>query len=672
MRTAEAYSAELTEMLCVRPELWGFLRHEVLDGFWFGDVYDETDRYVSPEFWQMLGYGPAETADEGVSVESVIFSEDLELARQNLHRHATHPEHPFDVTLRYRHITGETVWARCNGMVVQDPEVDGKPRLFAVHRDVSPLRGRRVSNSNRFLSLIMNATQSAIVGLSASGDVLAINAFGRHVLGGYFGPVPFAWPEKITFVDGTDMSPMEASRSPVNRALSGATIRGELAAMTRRKGEVRYVKVSSAPVKAPYTPLSAVLIMDDVTEQEKQRQQMERSSRLDALGQLTGGIAHDFNNLLATIQYAVELAKEEDDPTQRANYLGTVQSSVARGAEMTRRLLTFAKRQIGIEKPQDVRSIFAEFQQMAVPLIEADIALRFSPMEEPTWVFCDGGQLENALLNLVLNSRDAIRSTGQGRQIHIAARLVGDPYADEASHRLDLPAHIALAMEPAERLHAGQTDDMGYVEFSVTDDGPGMPIEVQRRAVDPFFSTKSASTGTGLGLSMVYGFLQQAGGEMTLYSAPGKGTSVRMLMPRVAGPDAKTGVDIDPISAQGAGERVLIVEDEAHLLDLMQDLVSSMGYAVDTAPSGLMALKRIGSGERVDLLLTDVVMPGGVGGFELARRVRAEYPELPILYMSGYTGFSKTEMGDVVAPILPKPCPPGRLAIELRRALQGG
>ncbi len=672
MSLSKRLKSELTQLFSQRPELWGFMQYEVLDGLWFGDVYDEEARYISPEFWRMLGHEEPTDAEAPALLRDLVFPEDMELARQNLHRHATHPENPFEITLRYRHITGETVWARCNGLVVRDD--DGAARLFAVHRDVTPQRGRRVSNSNRFLSLIMNATQSAIVGLSASGEVLAINAFGRHVLGGKQGPVPFAWPQDISFVDGVGMAPLEEAKNPIRRALDGSTIRGELAVMTRRSGEVRYVRVACAPVKAPYTPLKTVLILDDVTEQEKQRQQIERSARLDALGQLTGGIAHDFNNLLATIQYAAELAKDAPDIKSRYAYLGTVQSTLARGAEMTRRLLAFARHQPGIEKPEPVHALLGEFQQMAVPLIEADIDLRFAHDDDPAWVHCDGSQLENALLNLVLNSRDAIHEKATGGVIEVSVRAVSDPNADKGAQEQDLPGHTALALSQPQGFNASSTDwgANGFVEFAVTDNGPGMSKEIQCRAVDPFFSTKDASSGTGLGLSMVYGFMQQAGGEMTLHSAPGRGTSVRLLLPRVPAPYEDVPPDDDPLARQGEGQRILIVEDERHLLELMQELIASMGYEVITAPSGRDALQILKEVAPVELVLTDVVMPGGVGGFELARQLREMRPDLPVLYMSGYTGFSNTEMGDVVAPILPKPCPPGRLALELKRALQKG
>jgi len=234
-----------------------------------------------------------------------------------------------------------------------------------------------------------------------------------------------------------------------------------------------------------------------------------------------------------------------------------------------------------------------------------------------------------------------------------------------------LPADIdALSKEDAVHSSEGrmsqQRDDKTradghahrYIEISVSDDGPGMSKAVVSRALDPFFTTKGTNSGTGLGLSMVYGFVQQSEGEIRIYTEEGEGTTVKLFLPRgnkdsgLEGPMA-----LAPL-IEGKGETIFIVEDEQYLLEQLDELLRELGYKTIVAPSGRDAIAMIEDGVRPDLILTDVVMPGGVGGFELARLARLIIPDIPIIYMSGYTGFTDEEMGEVVAPLLPKPSSP--------------
>ena len=208
-----------------------------------------------------------------------------------------------------------------------------------------------------------------------------------------------------------------------------------------------------------------------------------------------------------------------------------------------------------------------------------------------------------------------------------------------------------------------------FIDFSVSDNGPGMAEEVRRRAADPFFTTKGLSAGTGLGLSMVYGFVENAGGELRIYSEIGHGSTVRLLLPRGTDGGLREGAQDRPERSRGQGQRILIVEDEPELLELVSAMVEGLGYAIGTALSGEDAMALMRQGQEYDLLLTDIVMPGGIGGFELARQVRQLHPGIPIVYMSGYTGVRAEDMGGAVAPILQKPCPPSDLALALSGAL---
>ena len=294
-------------------------------------------------------------------------------------------------------------------------------------------------------------------------------------------------------------------------------------------------------------------------------------------------------------------------------------------------------------------------------------------MEEPgLHVFCDDGQLENALLNLVLNSRDAITRSGIGNKIMIEARAVRDTADDSARiAATDLNAFRAKGLREHKQEDRNRMDNHSYryVEIAVTDNGPGMSEEIKRRAVDPFFTTKSQHSGTGLGLSMVYGFVQQSDGELRLYSEEGQGTAIRMMLPRgTAEGEREDPVEREP-AIRGDGETILVVEDEVSLLRLMTQALEGIGYKTKRATNGQDALRMVENGLEFDLLLTDIVMPGGINGFTLAEQVTKLKPKTRVMYMSGYTGYRDTEMGSIIAPILPKPCRELELSRKLRAQL---
>ncbi len=523
------------------------------------------------------------------------------------------------------------------------------------------------------LSAVLDAANSGIFGLSLDGRIVFANAGARHMLGGLNIDLPADWPENIRFLQSEDMQPLESSEDPVNRALAGQTIKGETSIMSRRgSSDPRYTRISSAPLSQDVSPdIGTVMIIDDVSEQEKNRQQVERSSRLDALGQLTGGIAPDFNNLLAAIKYSIQLSSVATDASKREEYTDIALKSVTRGATLTQRLLAFAKRQPGVAKSRRVEDVVKELEELMRPTIEEHISLEFIVDDPNLWVYVDVAQLENAMLNLVLNSRDAIMRSGRGNRIVIKARSVAEIEADLELRNESADTYIAQGLHAEHRTDVRRRDGKAYryVEFSVTDNGPGMDDETKRRSIDPFFTTKETNSGTGLGLSMVYGFIQQADGEMRIYSEPDHGTTIRLLLPR----GSTEGLREEPVerlpAPTGSGQVVLIAEDEPDLLRIMTDLVISLGYSVRMARNGTEGLDILKSNEPVDVLLTDIVMPGGVGGFALAEAARKERPGLPIIYMSGYTGISASEMGKVVAPLIQKPSPPYMLAEALEAAL---
>ncbi len=541
--------------------------------------------------------------------------------------------------------------------------------LNASRERIQATRLEREALSTSF-ETILNASTSGIIAFDADGRIALMNPRVRHMLGQSEDKTPMSWPDEVVFLDPEDMSALDDARNPVERVLAGQTLKNEVAVMTRTKAkDPRYVRLSSAKLDASNAlGLQVMLVIDDVSEQEKNRQQVERASRLDALGQLTGGVAHDFNNLLATISYGMELARTTEDEAKREKYLDAARSSIERGTALTKRLLAFAKRQPGQAESRRVGEVLQEFHDLARPTIEETIDLQIQSDLDDILVYCDIAQLENALLNLVINSRDSILRSGTGGKIMIQARAVeeidgelGAQHDGMTSTNVD-QGYGGDTPGDAPPEHSGQ-----FVEISITDDGPGMDEEVRRRATDPFFTTKATNSGTGLGLSMVYGFVQQSYGRLRIYSEVGQGTTVRMFLRRGVSVEEKDEAVEFIHRAEAGGQTILIVEDEPYLLEVISDMVASFGYRVILAERGNTALDLLQSEQKIDCLLTDVIMPGGIGGFELARRAREVRPDIPVLYMSGYAGFSDEEMGRIVAPMINKPSSP----YELSRALQG-
>ncbi len=664
MATTKNYLEEELEQLLRRDlSIWRFIRENALDGVWYWDLENPEHEYMSPEFWRLFGYDPAKKEHLASEWQDAINPDDLDTAKENLTRHLEDPDHPYDQVVRYTCADGSTAWVRCRGVAVRDET--GKPvRLLGAHNDITDLmevRDRSFSTALAELETIFDAATSGIVALDHDGRIARINNRARHMLGGTSEPTPFDWPEAIRFLDAETLAPLDASADPVKRALAGAHLKSETHLMRRiQAGEDRrYVRVASRPIEAEESSIKVVLVIDDVSNEERNRQVVERKNRLDALGQLTGGIAHDFNNLLASQLYAVGLARTTTDPEKRDAYLATAAESIERGRSLTTRLLAFARRQPGLASVKLTAEVLADFEKLVRPMIEAKIEVGFVVDDPDLRHYCDQTQLETALMNLVLNSRDAMLRSGSGSRIEIRARPVRS-----SNDEMD-----ALRSDDRIEKEARDAATFRYVEFSVTDNGPGMDEETLSRCTDPFFTTKGTNSGTGLGLAMVYGFVRQSDGDFRIYSEEGVGTTVQMMIPRGTELGAREAPMPPDEIERGGGETILIAEDEPVLTMMLRDVLEDLGYKVLAANSGQQALRLVESGKAFDLLLTDVVMPGEIGGFELARLVREVRPNVPVIYTSGFTGFTATEMGEVQAPLIQKPAPPAELARIIASAL---
>jgi PAS domain S-box-containing protein len=390
----------------------------------------------------------------------------------------------------------------------------------------------------------------------------------------------------------------------------------------------------------------------DVTEQRAAEAQLRQAQKMEAVGRLTGGVAHDFNNLLAVILGNLEILDEElQGDGNLHDLISAAVRAATRGGELTHRLLAFSRRQPLSPVVTDLNRHVMEMSDLLRRTLGETIKVEIALGADLRRTRADPAELEAALINLAFNARDAMPGGGT-LTIETADADLDETYA--AAH---------------EEVTAGP-----YLMLSISDCGHGMAPEVRAQAIDPFFTTKEVGEGSGLGLSMVYGFVKQSGGHVEIESEPGQGTTVRLYFPECDEEEAPS-VKPEPGDAtpKGVGESILVVEDDPDLRELAESIISGLGYQVRAVANAVAALGALGERPDIDLLFTDVVLPGGTSGAELARQAQVRCPTLKVVYTSGYPE-NVIEAGgeldeDVV--LIAKPYRKAILARQLRWTLDG-
>ena len=344
---------------------------------------------------------------------------------------------------------------------------------------------------------------------------------------------------------------------------------------------------------------------------------LRQSQKMEAVGQLTGGLAHDFNNLLTGIAGSLDLLKTRVEQGRLGDvdrFISAAQTSASRAAALTHRLLAFSRRQTLEPRATDMNRLVAGMEELVRRTVGPAIAVEVAGAPDLWSTLVDPSQLENALLNLCINARDAMPDGGK------LTIETGNGWLDERAGR-------NRGLPPG-----------AYVTLCVSDTGAGMTPEVAAKAFDPFFTTKPIGQGTGLGLSMIYGFVQQSGGQVRIHSAPGQGTAVRLYLPRHQGraEDAEAPPDLAQAPRAQQGETVLVVDDEATVRMLVTEVLTELGYQTLEAEDGAAGLRILRSGARIDLVVTDVGLPGGMNGRQVADAARALRPGLKVLFITGY------------------------------------
>lgn len=440
----------------------------------------------------------------------------------------------------------------------------------------------------------------------------------------------------------------DGSEFPAEASIAKQVIDGRKAYMVVLR-DVTDRKHAEAALAAANTELEARVadrtraLEAEIRRREEAQAALIQAQRMEAFGQLTGGVAHDFNNLLTIITGNLELLDDELGKGSKSALLKRASDAADMGAALTKRLLTFARRRRLTPQVLDVNEMILNLTEILQRSLGEPIALTTMLTGNVGRTRADASELENAILNLAINARDAMPEGG----------------------------NLVIESRNATAAEAGMPGDGEFVLISVSDTGHGMPPEVLEHVFEPFFTTKEPGRGTGLGLSTVYGFAEQSGGHATIESAPGRGTTVNLYLPRaVEEAESKAG-PAEPVPLSEASEVVLVVEDNPEVRELTLQRVEGLGYVAIEAENGAAAIRMLENGEDVQLVLSDIVMAGGVSGYDVARWIREHAPHIKVLLTTGYAAEeaeAKPDAADVA--ILRKPYKRADLAAALRDAFK--
>ena len=557
-------------------------------------------------------------------------------------------EDPEAMELVRRALAGEELQERtaAAGRIFENrlvPVREGGEVIGAVGVSIDITERARETDRAEFHSQLLNAVGQAVIATDADGYVIYWNRTAEELYG-------WSRDEAVgrPVTELTVPEPSYDSAAEIIEALrQGQRWTGEYT-VQRKDGSTFPALVTNVPVLQDGELVAMIGVSADLTEQKELEAQLRQAQKMEAVGQLAGGVAHDFNNLLTAIGGYVSLAAEQSDDDQVRTDLNEVQSAIDRARALTDKLLAFSRRGAPRTESVDLNSMLTELAGMLRRMVGEQIRLQVDTARRPWPVAADRPMLEQAIVNLAVNARAAMP---EGGTLTLATQRVT---LDAARVR-----DLELDVVPGD-----------YMRLTVTDTGVGIDPEIQDRIFDPFFTTRQVGEGSGLGLSMVFGAVKQAGGAVTVDSAPGEGARFTLYLPRTEADEQATTERVEDEASTAAG-MVLVVEDEPAVLSLATRVLKREGYRVLEAATGKEARDRIEEEPGVDLVVTDVIMPQ-VTGPELIQELRLTHPRIRSLFMSGYAADELESRGlsRDSEHFLPKPFTPAELIDAVRGALQ--
>jgi two-component system cell cycle sensor histidine kinase/response regulator CckA len=612
-------------------------------------AFDETRNrfYISPQIEAMLGFSADEWLGDPGLVLKQLHPDDRERVLAEVFQ-SKDTGKPLSSEYRLLARDGHIVWVRDEAIVMRDEA--GRPSFMqGLLLDISEQKRKEemLQKSESKFRTIFERVAIGIALVSIDGQLVETNPALREMLG--YGEEElrnrvfseFIHPEDVAIDVDLDQELLAGKRDHYQIEKR----------FIRKDGGVVWCQLNVSFIRGgqqerPFT----ICMVEDITERKRLETQFFQSQKMETIGRLAGGIAHDFNNLLTVIKGYTQLSLDhirEGDPC-REN-IEEIKSAAERAAELTNQLLTFSRRQILDMKVLDLNTVVRGLEKMMGRIIGEDIEMLTVLDDHLGRVKTDPGQIEQVILNLVVNARDAM-PTGGKLAIETANVVLDDTYV---------------------RSHIGVTPG-SYVVLSVSDTGCGISPEIKELIFEPFFTTKEEGKGTGLGLSTIYGIIKQSGGNVWVYSEPGRGTTFKIYLPRVEEETGALPVQDDTDHLPKGKETVLLVEDDPSLRALAARVLRYQGYKVLEATNGheAIAIAHENAEEIIHLLLTDVVMPH-MGGRELVKRMQTLHAEIRVLFISGYTEHSITYHTGLKpgTPFLQKPFSPTALAKKVREVL---
>lgn len=596
---------------------------------------------VSPSSRTILGYAPEDMV--GHSAAEFILPEDLESTRDEM-RAARRGRDTRNFECRYVHKDGHAVLLQWTGVWSEQEQ-----QHYFIGRDMTERQ-----HLSDIISNTINAMVDAVLVADFTGKVVISNPAAERLMGIVAGSEPQVWSEPNEVIGPDGVSRLALEERPLMRAVRGErVVNYSMSARNKLQNKLSQLVATGGPIRDRSGRITgAVVVYRDVTGTRETERQLHQAQKMEAVGELTGGIAHDFNNILTVITGTIEiLADAVADKPGLAAVAKMIDEAAGRGADLTQRLLAFARRQPLEPRDIDVNALVLDATKLLRPTLGEHIEIKTVLAGDLKAALVDPNQLSSALLNLAINSRDAMPHGGK------LTLETSNAHLDENY------AKANTEVQPGD-----------YVLIAVSDTGEGIPADIRDRVFEPFFTTKDVGRGTGLGLSMVYGFTKQSGGHIKIYSEVGHGTTIKLYLPRASSAEAHALQDIVVAPIESGSETILVVEDDALVRNYVVAQLKSLGYEVLTAANAAEALKIIKREKTLDLLFTDVIMPGEMNGRQLSDAAAKCRPDLKVLFTSGYTENAIVHHGrlDPGVLLLAKPYRKADLARMIRQALTNG